>query len=94
MYISRHSLGPWVTDLMGPFHDGKTLSKETFKTTIKHETLQLCNFLTIHSHGSILGSFESQETRILFSRPKICVMCVRRIPTTPDRCMRLPPGMS
>ena len=31
------------------------LSKETFKTAIDYETLQLCN-----SHGSILGSFESR----------------------------------
>ena len=29
------------------------LSKQTFKSTIKVETLQLCNLLTIHSHGSI-----------------------------------------
>ena len=30
------------------------------------QTLQLCNFLTIHSHGSILGSFESQEPQLSF----------------------------
>ena len=43
------------------------LSKETFTTTIEVATFQLCNFSTIHSHGSILGSFESQEPQLSFS---------------------------
>ena len=44
-------------------------SKETFKTTIEVSTFELCNFSTIHSHGSILCSFESQEPQISFSLP-------------------------
>ena len=42
------------------------LSKETFKTTIEVATFELCNFSTIHS--LILGSFESQEPQLSFSR--------------------------
>ena len=56
------------------------LSKGTLKTTIEVATLELCNFSTQHSHGSTLGSFESQEPQFSFSRPEICRLCVRRIP--------------
>ena len=41
-------------------------SKETLKTTIEVATFELCNFSTIHSHGSNVGSFESQETGLSF----------------------------
>ena len=50
------------------------LSNGTLKTTIEVATLELCNFSTIHCHGSILGSFESQEPQLSFSRPQICVV--------------------
>ena len=54
-----------------------TLSvRGTLKTTIEVATLELCNFSTIHSHASILGSFESQKPQFSFSRPEIS-------PTTP-----------
>ena len=50
------------------------LSKGTLKTTIEVATFDLCNFSTIHSHGSILGSFESQEPQLPFWRPQICIV--------------------
>ena len=43
------------------------LSKETFKTTIEVATFELCNFSTIHSHGSILGSFKPRASAFIFA---------------------------
>ena len=59
--------------------------------------MQLCN-LTIHFHGSILGSFESQEPQLSFSSASINLRSVRSSQLgrvcwplqPPDRCVRLP----
>ena len=59
---------------------------------MKYATLQLCNFSTIHSHGSILDSFESQEPQLSFSRHKFAFyasVATRQL-QPPDRCVRLP----
>ena len=66
---------------INPFSTRETVKRD-FKNynRIQYATLELCNFSTIHSHGSILGSFESQEPQFSFSRPENCRLCVRRIP--------------
>ena len=58
--------------------------------------MQLCIFSTIHFYGLILGSFESQETGLLFWRPKMATCASvatrqgARPPTTPEPLLAAP----